>query len=47
MKAAVVRAFGESLVIEKRHDPGPDPDQARIREHGTDLLKTADWTGNA
>src|ERR671939_659031 len=31
MKAAVVRAFGEPLVIEERPDPKPGPGQVRIR----------------
>ncbi|MFI1711567.1 zinc-dependent alcohol dehydrogenase, partial [Streptomyces griseoruber] len=31
MKTAVVRAFGEPLVIEERPDPEPGPGQVRVR----------------
>ncbi|MEV7015918.1 hypothetical protein [Streptomyces sp. NPDC093991] len=31
MKAAVVREFGEPLVIEERPDPEPGPGQVRVR----------------
>ncbi|MFC8246234.1 hypothetical protein [Streptomyces chartreusis] len=31
MRAAVVRALGEPLVIEERPDPVPGPGQVRIR----------------
>ncbi|WP_420309496.1 hypothetical protein ACOB87_02500 [Streptomyces sp. YS-B37] len=44
MKAAVVRAFGESLVIEERPDPGPKvsretrlPDP--VNESGDDVTR--------
>src|SRR6059036_922680 len=40
MKAAVVRAFGEPLVIEERPDPEPGPGQVRIRVEATGLCHT-------
>ncbi|MFC9080201.1 alcohol dehydrogenase AdhP [Streptomyces sp. NPDC057062] len=40
MKAAVVRAFGEPLVIEERPDPEPGPGQARIRVEASGLCHT-------
>ncbi|MCX5336625.1 alcohol dehydrogenase AdhP [Streptomyces sp. NBC_00140] len=40
MKAAVVRAFGEPLVIEDRPDPEPGPGQARIRVEASGLCHT-------
>ena len=40
MKAAVVRAFGEPLVIEKRPDPEPGPGQVRIRVEASGLCHT-------
>ncbi|MGW0969314.1 alcohol dehydrogenase AdhP [Streptomyces sp. NPDC002516] len=40
MKAAVVRAFGEPLVIEDRQDPEPGPGQVRIRVEASGLCHT-------
>ncbi|KUN24851.1 alcohol dehydrogenase [Streptomyces antibioticus] len=40
MKAAVVRAFGEPLVIEERPDPAPGPGQVRIRVEASGLCHT-------
>ena len=40
MKAAVVRAFGEPLVIEERPDPEPGPGQVRIRVEACGLCHT-------
>ncbi|CCK32505.1 Alcohol dehydrogenase [Streptomyces davaonensis JCM 4913] len=40
MKAAVVRAFGEPLVIEERPDPEPGPGQVRIRVEASGLCHT-------
>ncbi|MCT7352001.1 alcohol dehydrogenase AdhP [Streptomyces sp. 15-116A] len=40
MKAAVVRSFGEPLVIEERPDPEPGPGQARIRVEASGLCHT-------
>ncbi|WP_405953764.1 alcohol dehydrogenase AdhP [Streptomyces phaeochromogenes] len=40
MKAAVVRAFGEPLVIEERPDPEPGPGQVRIRIEASGLCHT-------
>jgi propanol-preferring alcohol dehydrogenase len=40
MKAAVVRAFGEPLVIEERPDPVPGPGQVRIRVEASGLCHT-------
>ncbi|EKX67469.1 zinc-dependent alcohol dehydrogenase [Streptomyces ipomoeae] len=40
MKAAVVRAFGEPLVIEERPDPDPGPGQVRIRVEASGLCHT-------
>ncbi|MFF3615488.1 zinc-dependent alcohol dehydrogenase [Streptomyces sp. NPDC002580] len=40
MKAAVVRAFGEPLVIEDRPDPEPGPGQVRIRVEASGLCHT-------
>lgn len=40
MKAAVVRAFGEPLVIEERPDPEPGPGQVRIRLEASGLCHT-------
>lgn len=40
MKAAVVRAFGERLVIEERPDPEPGPGQVRVRVEASGLCHT-------
>ncbi|MFI1212567.1 zinc-dependent alcohol dehydrogenase [Streptomyces sp. NPDC020802] len=40
MKAAVVRAFGEPLVIEDRPDPEPGPGQVRVRVETSGLCHT-------
>ncbi|MDH6522165.1 alcohol dehydrogenase AdhP [Streptomyces sp. SAI-090] len=40
MKAAVVRSFGEPLVIEERPDPEPGPGQVRIRLEASGLCHT-------
>ncbi|MFF1407478.1 zinc-dependent alcohol dehydrogenase [Streptomyces sp. NPDC058294] len=40
MKAAVVRAFGEPLVIEDRPDPEPGPGQVRVRVEASGLCHT-------
>ncbi|MHB9864160.1 alcohol dehydrogenase AdhP [Streptomyces sp. YIM S03343] len=40
MKAAVVRAFGEPLVIEERTDPRPGPGEVRIRVEASGLCHT-------
>ncbi|KAA6224018.1 alcohol dehydrogenase AdhP [Streptomyces albofaciens JCM 4342] len=40
MKAAVVRSFGEPLVIEERPDPQPGPGQVRIRVEASGLCHT-------
>jgi len=40
MKAAVVRAFGEPLVIEERPDPVPGPGQVRVRLEASGLCHT-------
>ncbi|WP_435611936.1 alcohol dehydrogenase AdhP [Streptomyces sp. bgisy159] len=40
MKAAVVRAFGEPLVIEERPDPVPGPGQVRVRVEASGLCHT-------
>ncbi|MER5604204.1 alcohol dehydrogenase catalytic domain-containing protein, partial [Streptomyces sp. NPDC002265] len=40
MKAAVVRAFGEPLVIEERPDPDPGPGQVRVRVEASGLCHT-------
>lgn len=40
MKAAVVRAFGQPLVIEERPDPQPGPGQVRIRVEACGLCHT-------
>ncbi|MFD5519722.1 zinc-dependent alcohol dehydrogenase [Streptomyces sp. NPDC127066] len=40
MKAAVVRAFGEPLVIEERPDPEPGPGQVRVRLEASGLCHT-------
>lgn len=40
MRAAVVRAFGEPLVIEDRPDPVPGPGQVRIRVEASGLCHT-------
>jgi propanol-preferring alcohol dehydrogenase len=40
MKAAVVRAFGEPLVIEERPEPEPGPGQVRIRVEASGLCHT-------
>ncbi len=40
MKAAVVRAFGEPLVLEERPDPEPGPGQVRIRVEASALCPT-------
>jgi propanol-preferring alcohol dehydrogenase len=40
MKAAVVRAFGEHLVIEERPDPEPGPGQVRVRVEASGLCHT-------
>ena len=40
MKAAVVRAFGEPLVIEERPDPEPGPGQVRICVEASGLCHT-------
>lgn len=40
MKAAVVRAFGEPLVIEERPDPELGPGQVRIRVEASGLCHT-------
>ncbi|MCH0565789.1 MULTISPECIES: zinc-dependent alcohol dehydrogenase [unclassified Streptomyces] len=40
MKAAVVRAFGEPLVVEERPDPEPGPGQVRIRVEACGLCHT-------
>lgn len=40
MKAAVVRAFGEPLVLEDRPDPQPGPGQVRVRVEASGLCHT-------
>ncbi|GKQ37471.1 alcohol dehydrogenase AdhP [Streptomyces sp. A012304] len=40
MKAAVVRSFGEPLVLEERPDPEPGPGQVRIRLEASGLCHT-------
>jgi propanol-preferring alcohol dehydrogenase len=40
MKAAVVRSFGEPLVVEERPDPEPGPGQVRIRLEASGLCHT-------
>ncbi|MFG2797189.1 zinc-dependent alcohol dehydrogenase [Streptomyces pseudovenezuelae] len=40
MKAAVVRAFGEPLVIEERPDPEPGPGEVRVRVEASGLCHT-------
>ncbi|MDX3524886.1 alcohol dehydrogenase AdhP [Streptomyces sp. ID05-39B] len=40
MKAAVVRAFGEPLIIEERPDPEPGPGQVRVRVEASGLCHT-------
>lgn len=40
MKAAVVRAFGEPLVLENRPDPQPGPGQVRVRVEASGLCHT-------
>ena len=40
MKAAVVRAFGQPLVIEDRPIPGPGPGQVAIRMEASGLCHT-------
>ena len=40
MKAAVVRAFGEPLVIEERADPRPGPGEVRVRLEASGLCHT-------
>ncbi|MBQ1093435.1 alcohol dehydrogenase AdhP [Streptomyces sp. B93] len=40
MKAAVVRAFGEPLVIEERPDPEPGPGQVLVRVEASGLCHT-------
>ncbi|MCX5599812.1 alcohol dehydrogenase AdhP [Streptomyces phaeochromogenes] len=40
MKAAVVRAFGEPLVVEERPDPEPGPGQVRVRVEASGLCHT-------
>ncbi|MEU9331537.1 alcohol dehydrogenase AdhP [Streptomyces sp. NPDC048290] len=40
MRAAVVRAFGEPLVIEDRPDPVPGPGQVRVRVEASGLCHT-------
>ncbi|WP_329137457.1 alcohol dehydrogenase AdhP [Streptomyces sp. NBC_01476] len=40
MKAAVVRAFGEPLVIEDRPDPEPGPGQVRVKVEASGLCHT-------
>ncbi|GGK80041.1 alcohol dehydrogenase AdhP [Streptomyces flaveus] len=40
MKAAVVRSFGQPLVIEERPDPEPGPGQVRIRLEASGLCHT-------
>ncbi|WP_075779896.1 zinc-dependent alcohol dehydrogenase [Streptomyces acidiscabies] len=40
MKAAVVRAFGEPLVIEERPDPQPGPGQVRVLVEASGLCHT-------
>ncbi|MEU9792552.1 alcohol dehydrogenase AdhP [Streptomyces sparsogenes] len=40
MKAAVVRGFGEPLVIEERPDPEPGPGQVRVRVEACGLCHT-------
>jgi propanol-preferring alcohol dehydrogenase len=40
MKAAVVRSFGQPLVIEERPDPEPGPGQVRIRVEASGLCHT-------
>ncbi|MGA5448183.1 alcohol dehydrogenase AdhP [Streptomyces umbrinus] len=40
MKAAVVRVFGEPLVIEERPDPEPGPGQVRVRVEASGLCHT-------
>ncbi|MET7699036.1 zinc-dependent alcohol dehydrogenase [Streptomyces sp. NPDC005485] len=40
MKAAVVRVFGEPLVIEERPDPEPGPGQVRVRLEASGLCHT-------
>ncbi len=40
MKAAVVRSFGEPLVIKERPDPEPGPGQVRIRVEACGLCHT-------
>ncbi|WP_033327626.1 alcohol dehydrogenase AdhP [Streptomyces yerevanensis] len=40
MKAAVVRSFGQPLVIEERPDPEPGPGQVRVRLEASGLCHT-------
>ncbi|MDK1474502.1 alcohol dehydrogenase AdhP [Streptomyces sp. 549] len=40
MKAAVVRSFGEPLVIEERPDPQPGPGEVRVRLEASGLCHT-------
>ncbi|GED89084.1 alcohol dehydrogenase AdhP [Streptomyces sp. 6-11-2] len=40
MKAAVVRTFGEPLVVEERPDPEPGPGQVRVRVEACGLCHT-------
>ncbi|MEU1177802.1 zinc-dependent alcohol dehydrogenase [Streptomyces sp. NPDC005820] len=40
MKAAVVRAFGEPLVVEERPDPEPGPGEVRVRVEACGLCHT-------
>jgi len=40
MKSAVVRAFGQPLVIEDRPIPGPGPGQVAIRMEASGLCHT-------
>jgi hypothetical protein len=44
MKAAVVRSFGQPLVIEERPDPEPGPGQVRIRVEASGLCHLVRWT---
>lgn len=40
MRAAVVRAFGQPLVIEERSDPEPGPGQLLVRVEASGLCRT-------
>jgi propanol-preferring alcohol dehydrogenase len=40
MKSAVVRAFGQPLVIEDRPIPGPGPGQVAVRMEASGLCHT-------